>query len=132
MAPSGTWRLEELTGQPSGGLVPGPNNTMYLRVLDTASMPQDSVQAYSDAYSNVVWETWEWGVDDGHITATDRPAMAGGIKFFVVADAVYENDSSADFAETTMIRTDNSGESASGVVMPGVPYGILELGRPPQ
>lgn len=64
-------------------------------------MPEDTVEAYTDAYSNVVWQTWAWTPGEAAAAMTERPAVAGGIKFFVVSDSVY---------------------------VPGVPYGISYLG----
>jgi hypothetical protein len=122
-------RLNDLTGGlPTGGLIAGPDNTAFLRALDTQSYSLPTGANYAVPFSAAAWQTYRIHLDaPSSAERTDRPLLAGGIKTFPVDGEIYENESEADFSSTTLIRTTGNDAPAPGLTMPGVIWGIVRV-----
>lgn len=122
--------LNELTGAPSGGLIPSGPNSAFIRVLDTATFPPTPESTAAQLFGVPFWQTWEIDLNDpGPATLVERqPALlAGGITWFEAGDAVYENVSASDFSTTTLYQTNAPEGPTPGAVIPGVPFSIVSL-----
>ena len=117
--------LNELTGAPTGGLIPSGGSSIYVRVLD----PRPPTNATGmELFGLASWATWE--IDLSPLEAPrriERNPVAGGISYFVVDGEAYENESAADFSSTTLIRTTGPGAPAEGLRTPGVPFSVVRL-----
>lgn len=81
-----------------------------------------------EPFSAQAWQTWRIELPDGkNATKLDRPHIAGGIKFARVGDKVYQNESKADFSSTALVVTSEDDEPRSGLVVPGVPWNIVQV-----
>jgi hypothetical protein len=119
--------LNDLTGGPTGGLVPGPDGSAWLRVLDTSVYSAGPGSSYLEAFSAPTWRTWSIDLSDSpRAEPIERAPLAGGIRVFEIDGNAYENESSADFASTTLIKTTDAA-SARGLSMPGVAWGIVRV-----
>jgi hypothetical protein len=120
--------LNDVTGGVTGGLIPGSNGTAYVRVLDQDVFPLTIGTDYLAPFSVSAWTTWRINLlHPASAVRVDRPHIAGGIKFATVDEQVYQNESSADFASTTLVRTTGEDAPAPGLVVPGVPWNILRV-----
>lgn len=125
---STTVALNDLTGGVTGGIVPGSDGTAYLRVLDQDVFPLTPTTDLLAPFSVSAWTTWRIALaDPASAMRMDRPLIAGGIKFAAIDGQVYQNESSADFSSTTLVRTTGKDAPAPGLVVPGVPWNILRL-----
>jgi hypothetical protein len=123
-----TIALNDVTGGVTGGIIPGSEGTAYVRVLDTEVFPLTKETDYLEPFSAQAWQTWRIELPDGkNATKLDRPHIAGGIKFARVGDKVYQNESKADFSSTTLVVTSEGDEPRSGLVVPGVPWNIVQV-----
>jgi hypothetical protein len=120
--------LNDVTGGPTGGLIPGSDGVAYLRVLDTGIYSPSADATHLEAYSAPGWQTWRIELDDpGAAERLDRQPLAGGIKVFEVDDQAYENESTAGFGSTTLVRTTGDGAPARALTMPGATWGVLRV-----
>lgn len=121
--------LSELAGgRPTGGIIPGSEGRAYVRVLDTDAAAIGADTTGSELFSLSVWETLELDLADPSTTrATDRAPVAGWIAFFEGDGLVYENDSAANYSETTLLRITGDGTLHRGLRTPGIPRNILRL-----
>ena len=120
-------RLNELTGKPTGGLIPAGPDTAYLRVLDTDAMPITEETTAYVLYGVPAWQTWEIDLTDYSVEQLERDPLGGAIVYFNVGEGVFENVSSADFSATTLYRTTGPGAPSAGVEIPGIPQSLVEL-----
>jgi len=122
--------LDELTGRPTGGLIPAGDGMAYLRVLDTDTYPIGPETTAIELFGVPFWETWLIDLDDPtSATKLDRELIAGGITFFEADGGYYENVSAADFSSSMLARTSSTGSSETGLEVPGVPFSVVELGE---
>ncbi|WP_437607287.1 hypothetical protein WMF20_41770 [Sorangium sp. So ce834] len=120
--------LNDVTGAPTGGLVPGSDGAAYLRVLDADIYSPGAGATHLEAYAAPAWQTWRIELDDPTTAElTDRQPFAGGIKVFEVEEHAYENESSAGFGTTTLVRTTGDGAPARALTMPGATWGVLRI-----
>ncbi|WP_437810741.1 hypothetical protein [Sorangium sp. So ce1078] len=120
--------LNDVTGAPTGGLVPGSDGAAYLRVLDTDIYSPGADSTHLEAYAAPAWQTWRFELDDPtSAERLDRQPLAGGIKVFEVDEHAYENESTAGFGSTTLVRTTGDGAPARALTMPGVTWGVLRV-----
>ncbi|WP_394843141.1 hypothetical protein LZC95_39580 [Pendulispora brunnea] len=120
--------LNDVTGAPSGGLIPGSNGDAYVRVLDRALYSPAPGATYNQAFSATAWQTWRISLNNARpAERTDAAPLAGGITVFEVDGQAYENVSTANFASTTLRRRTGDGAPALGLVMPGVTWGIVRV-----
>lgn len=120
--------LNDLTGGVTGGIVPGSNGSAYLRVLDQDVFPLTPTTDLLAPFSASAWTTWRIALPHPEASVRiDRPLIAGGIKFAAIDGQVYQNESSADFSSTTLVRTTGEDAPAAGLVVPGVPWNIVRL-----
>ena len=120
--------LNDVTGAPSGGLIPGSNGDAYVRVLDRTLYSPAPGATYQSAFSATAWQTWRISLDNTKpAERTDAAPLAGGITVFEVDGQAYENVSTANFATTTLRRRTGDGAPALGLVMPGVTWGIVRI-----
>lgn len=120
--------LNDVTGGPTGGLVPGSDGVAYLRVLDSGLYSPSADATHLEAFSAQGWQTWRIELDDpGSAEPLDRPPLAGGIKVFEVDDQAYVNESTAGFGSTTLVRTTGEGAPARALTMPGATWGVLRV-----
>ncbi|WP_394832590.1 hypothetical protein LVJ94_39410 [Pendulispora rubella] len=120
--------LNDVTGAPSGGLIPGSNGEAYVRVLDRTLYAPAPGATYNQAFSATAWQTWRITLDNTKpAERTDAAPLAGGITVFEVDGQAYENVSTANFATTTLRRRTGDGAPAQGLVMPGVTWGIVRI-----
>ncbi|MEM9191161.1 MAG: hypothetical protein AAGF12_18405 [Myxococcota bacterium] len=122
--------LNDLTQAPTGGLIPTDGESFLVRVLDRTRLPEGPL-APLEIYGLPAWNTWSLASSPaaGATRATElvREAVPGGIAFFIVDDAVYENSSTLDFGQTTLSRANASGPPTAGLSTPGLPFNILRL-----
>jgi len=120
--------LNDVTGGPTGGFVPGSDGVAYVRVLDTEIYPPGADSTHLEAYSAQAWQTWRIELDDPESAERlDREPLAGGIKVFEVDDHAYENESTDGFGSTTLVRTTGDGAPARALAMPGTTWGLLRV-----
>lgn len=120
--------LNEVTGGPTGGFVPGSDGVAYLRVLDTELYAPGADATHLEAYSAQAWQTWRIDLDDpASAERLDREPLAGGIKVFEVDEHAYENESTDGFGSTTLVRTTGDGAPARALSMPGTVWGVLRV-----
>ena len=122
-------RLNDVTGRPTGGLVPSGDASMYLRVLDTDTFPPTADTTGLLLFGLRGWATWE--LDIGNLESA-RPIerenlAAGGITFLDVDGTIYENDSEENFSSTRLIRTTGPGSPTAAAQTPGVPFRVVRL-----
>lgn len=123
-----TISLNETTQGITGGIIPGPNGTAFVRVLDQGVFPLTDETGYIDPFSAPAWRTWRIDLADPESSVElGREPIAGGIKFAVVDGVGYQNESAADFSTTTLVRTTSSGDLAEGLVVPGVAWNIVRV-----
>jgi hypothetical protein len=120
--------LNELTGGITGGIIPSDDGFGYVRVLDEAVFPLTPTTDVLAPFSAPAWTTWrlELARPESAIRV-ERPHIAGGIKFFRDGARVYQNESAADFASTTLVRTTGDGAPAPGLSVPGVPWNVVRV-----
>jgi hypothetical protein len=124
-----TIALNDLTGEPTGGLIPGEGSSFFVRVLDTESFPITDETSGIQLFGLQGWKTYEIDLtqpDTASPVARDSLAT-GGITFFEIDGTVYENRSSPDFGSTTMLRVTGPGAPAPAIRTPGVVFDILRL-----
>ena len=124
-----TIALNELTGRPTGGLIPGEGSSLFVRVLDTDNFPITGDTTAFGLFGLRGWMTYEIDLtqpDSASPVARDSLAT-GGITFFEIDGNVYENQSSPDFGSTTMLRVTGPGAPAPAIQAPGVVFDILRL-----
>ncbi|WP_437853398.1 hypothetical protein [Sorangium sp. So ce363] len=120
--------LNDVTGGPTGGIVPGSDGVAYVRVLDTGSFSPGADATHLEAYAAQDWQTWRIQLDDpGSAERLDRQPLAGGIKVFEVDEQAYENESTTGFESTTLVRTTGDGAPARALTMPGVTWSVLRV-----
>ncbi|WP_437295303.1 hypothetical protein [Sorangium sp. So ce426] len=120
--------LNDVTGGPTGGLVPGSDGVAYLRVLDAGLYSPSADATHLEAFSAQSWQTWRIELDEpGSAEPLDRQPLAGGIKVFEVDDQAYVNESTAGFGSTTLVRTTGDGAPARALTMPGATWGVLRV-----
>lgn len=120
--------LNDLTGGPTGGLIPVGDSSILVRVLDTDIFPLTDTATGFQAFGTPAWDTWS--VDLTNPTSAnllDRSPVAGAILFFVIDGEVYENDTAADFSSTTFVRTTGPGAPENGLVAAGIPLSVVRL-----
>lgn len=120
--------LNDLTGGPTGGLIPRGGSSVWVRTLDTEAFPLMADTTAAQLFVTPGWQTWE--VDLGQpeeARVFDRAPIAGGISFFGVDGVFYENDSTFDLGMTTIVRTTGSGAPAPGLSTRGVPFSVVRL-----
>jgi hypothetical protein len=123
-----TVSLNEVLSGVVGGLIPGADGSAYVRVLDTSRFESTPDATYLEVYSASAWATWRIDLlGAGLPVRVDRPPLAGGIKVFEVDGQAYENESAANFASTTLVRTTGEGAPARALTMPGATWGIVRL-----
>ena len=116
-------------GAPVGGLIPGPGGQALVRVLDTSAAPLTADRTGRELYASRAWDTRRIDLTNPvSLESIERASVAGGIKFFEVDGEVYENDSAANFSETTLVRTTTDAVSlVTGLQVPGVPFGLVRV-----
>ncbi|HEY0467700.1 MAG TPA: hypothetical protein VGC79_26045, partial [Polyangiaceae bacterium] len=83
---------------------------------------------YAEPFSTPAWQTWSIVLANPSVAQqTDEAPLAGGIKTFSVDDQTYQNESTADYGSTTLVRTTGADAPASGLKMPGVVWGIVRV-----
>jgi hypothetical protein len=121
--------LNELTGRPTGGFIPSGDSTVYLRVLDTETLPITSETSAAQLFGARGWETFE--IDLTQPTSASRISnntlAVGGITYFDIGGAVYESQSTANFESTVLLRTTGPGAPAPGLETPGIVFDIVRL-----
>jgi hypothetical protein len=123
-----TVALNDLTGGVTGGLVPSSDGRVFVRVLDQSLFPLTPQTDFLAPFSAPAWQTWR--LDLGQPPSAERlqrPPIAGGIKFAVVDGKTYQNESSADFGATTLVRTTGPDAPAPGLMVPGVAWNIVRV-----
>ncbi len=124
-----TIALNDLTGRPTGGVVPGEGSSIFVRVLDTETFPITGDTTGFGLFGLQGWMTYEIDLtqpDSASPVARDSLAT-GGITFFEIDGNVYENQSSPDFGSTTMLRVTGPGAPAPAIQTPGIVFDILRL-----
>lgn len=116
-------------GLPTGGIIPAGGSRALVRVLNTANTPiAPDATGLTLAFLLPIWETWSLDFStDSVATPLERLGLAGGIRVFVTEDGVYENESSANFESTILVRTDAPDGLDPGLSVPGVPFGVVQL-----
>lgn len=126
--PATTALLPLTDGQPTGGLIPGSDDTVYLRVLDTEAAPLSPEATGLGLYGEPAWQTWRTRLTEPtSAERVEREPTIGGIVFFELEGTVYENESSGDYSTTTLIRTTGSDAPSPALVLPGVPFSIVRI-----
>ena len=121
-------RLNDLTGGPTGGFVPRGGSSVWVRVLDTQTLPLTEDTTAAQLFLSPAWRTWEVDLNQsGPARPFDRALVAGAISFFGVDGVFYENDSARDLGSTTMVRTTGPGAPAPAVSTSGVPFSVVRL-----
>ena len=125
--------LAELTGEPSGGLVPIGDGQVYVRGLDTESYPITDTTTAVDLYiAASAWRTWRVDLDNP-TSATlldDVPRRIGGITFLFDGEAYYENNTTTDLSSSTLVRTTADGDVQDGLRVPGLPTSLFQMYTP--
>ncbi|KYF49844.1 hypothetical protein BE08_46165 [Sorangium cellulosum] len=120
--------LNDVTGGATGGLIPGSDGVAYLRVLDTEIFSPGAGSTHLDVFSAPAWQTWRIDLSDPESAERlEHAPRAGGIKVFEVDGHAYENESTADFASTTLVRTTGDDAPARALTMPGVTWGVVRV-----
>ena len=121
-------RLNDLTGRPTGGLIPAGDSGAYLRVLDNQSFPVLPDTQSRALFGAPAWETWsvELPVQSG-AQRLERELVGGGIRWFEVDGQVYENQSNGYFSSTLLTRTTGPQAPAPALRTPGIPFSIIRL-----
>lgn len=120
--------LNEVTGGVTGGAIPSSDGTVYVRVLDQSVFPLTPDTDLLEPFSVPAWTTWSIALPGAESASpVARPLIAGGIKFVRVDERVYQNESSADFASTTLVRTTGSDAPKAGLEVPGVPWNVVRV-----
>ena len=125
-----TFDLSELTGAPTGGLIPSGSNSAFVRVLDTESYPLAPTSTGLELFGAPFWQTWEIDLSDPtQLRRVEREPelLPGGIAWLQVDGEFYENVSTTDFAATTLYRTTSASGPTPGLTVPGVPFNIVRL-----
>lgn len=123
-----TIALNDLTGGITGGIVPGPDNTAFVRVLDEGVFPLQDDTGFLEPFSAPAWTTWRVDLSDpDSVARLERAHIAGGIKFAEVDGNVYQNESVADFSSTTLVRTTGSGDLSEALIVPGIPWNVVRV-----
>jgi len=123
-----TAALNDLTGAPTGGLIPAADGTALLRVLPSDYKPaRDST--FLTVYSTAIWQTWQIDLKNpSQATRLDSADVAGGITVFQANGHTYENVSTSDFASTVLRDTTREGQASdAGLTMPGVTWGVVQI-----
>jgi hypothetical protein len=121
--------LTPLTGGlPTGGLIPGSGDSVFLRVLDTASVPLGPDDTGLGLYGQPNWYTWRTTLSAPTVAErVERAPIAGGITFFELDGVIYQNESDAGFSATTLVRTTGADAPANAMTLPGVPFSIVKV-----
>lgn len=124
--------LAELTGEPTGGLVPIGDGQVYVRGLDTESYPITDTTTAAELYVAVsAWRTWRVDLDNPtSATLLDVPPRIGGITFLFDGEAYYENNTATDLSSSTLVRTTADGDAADGLLVPGLPTSLVQMYTP--
>jgi hypothetical protein len=120
--------LNDVTGGVTGGLIPSSDGAAYVRVLDQDVFAIAGETTYLEPFSVPAWTTWRIELPHPESASrVDRPHIAGGIKFAQVDGQVYQNESSADFASTTLVRTTGNDAPRPGLTVPGVSWNVVRM-----
>ena len=120
--------LNDVTGAPTGGLIPSGGASMLVRVLDTERFPPSGDATGIQLFGTPGWDTWEVNLEPPfEARRVDRDPLAGALLYFVIDGEVYDNETAADFTSTTLVRTTGPGAPAPGLRIAGIPLSILRL-----
>lgn len=120
--------LNDVTGEPTGGLVPRGDTSVYVRALDTTAFPVSPELLAVQLFGSPAWTTWEVDLArPEEARRVERALVAGGISIFEVDGVFYENESALDFSSTTLVRTTGTDSPAPALTSPGVPFAVLRL-----
>ncbi|MEM6927433.1 MAG: hypothetical protein AAF602_10910, partial [Myxococcota bacterium] len=120
----------EITGEPTGGLVPIGDGQVYVRSLD-ASYPITKTTTGIELYTVPTWRTWRVDLDaPSAATALDLPPRIGGIVFLSDGEAYYENDTAVNLSSSTLVRATADGDATGGLLVPGTPFSLARMYEP--
>ncbi|MEN0067811.1 MAG: hypothetical protein AAGA48_37125 [Myxococcota bacterium] len=128
---SQTLALNELTGAPSGGMVPIGDGQVYVRSLDTETYPIADTTTGLELYTIPAWRTWRVDLDNPtSAVLLDVPPRIGGVFFHTDGESFYENDTVADLSSSTLVKATTDGDGPPGLVVPGAPFTLAEMYKP--
>ncbi|MEM9190754.1 MAG: hypothetical protein AAGF12_16330 [Myxococcota bacterium] len=95
----------DLTGGPTGGLVPGPGTSGFVQGYDETIVPIDPMGSGRDVQASPAWRLYripEVGTTMPGVVVDAVPPAAGGIFHFVIDDRIYLSRLAADFSRATL------------------------------
>lgn len=121
--------LDDLTaGALAGEPVPGGTDSVFLRVFDEnlATVASDSFTWSLTGQS--AWHWWRWtpGTNDA-AQVSDLPPSTADVLWFEVDGRVFGSETTADYAETTLIELTAEGGPRRSLTAPGFLHGVARI-----
>jgi hypothetical protein len=120
---------ERTGGAPAGSLLAGPGNTVFVRVLDRALLPSAKPKTVQELWGGAYWRWWALDLTGPGAmrVAAELPPGPASILQYQVDGRTLTNESSADYAMTTLLDLGAAGGAKRGVSMNGVPFAVVRV-----
>jgi len=113
-----------VTGEP----VPAGGDSIFLRALDDSAVTVTPESSTWELTGQTAWHWWRWNVSTGEATpvANLRPSTAD-VVWFQVDGHVYGTETTADYAQTTLIDLASGPSPEVGLTAPGFLHGAARI-----
>lgn len=112
----------------AGEPVPAGGDAMFLRVLDAELATVDPEMATWEITGQLAWRWSRWDVTESAAAPVDslEPGTAD-VLWFRIGDRVFGTETTADYAETTLIELTAAGGPQPAMTVPGFLHGVASL-----
>jgi hypothetical protein len=121
-------RVSDVTGgQLGGAVVPGPEESLWVRAFDESLFSIDAATASVQILAAPAWRWWLF--DPARPTTATKstlPPGAGEVKWFLVGGHAFAGDGNQDYTMTAVVDLTSSAPTR-GVVLRGHPSGIVKV-----
>jgi hypothetical protein len=123
--------LDGLAGLTGGAIagepVPGGGDRLFLRVLDEGAATIDPAGPTWNVTGQTAWQWWSWDVAADTATRVDLASATADVLWFQVGDRVFGAQTTADYAETTLVELNADGGPQVALTAPGFLHGVARI-----
>ncbi len=112
-------------GDIAGGLIAGPDGSVYVRVLEDGALPPDLALS-AQILAAPAWSWWRLDLESGSAALASIAPSAGRFTTFEVSGKTYATQSTANFSSTILIET-TMDPPISGLEILGIASGLGRL-----
>jgi hypothetical protein len=121
--------LGELTNsEVAGEPVPAGGNGIFLRAFEESEATFTEESATYELTGQTAWYWWRWNVETGEASLVDElEPSTSDVLWFEVGGRVFGSQTTADYAETTLIELTAEGGPREALTAPGFLHGIARI-----